>query len=195
VDKGRLEAFSDAVIAIAITIMVLGLAAPSDTTWAALRPLVPAFLAYVLSFLYLAIYWNNHHHLIKAADHITNGALWANLNLLFWLSLFPFATDWVGKNHHASAPVICYGIVLLAAAFSYELLQTVIVRAQGDASALRVAIGHDVKGKTSLALYLVGIVVATVAPVVALLLFALVAVIWLVPDRRLLPLIQRGDAA
>ena len=193
-DKGRLEAFSDAVIAIIITIMVLQLSAPSGTTWSALQPLVPVFLTYVLSFIYLAIYWNNHHHLIKAAERVTNGVLWANLNLLFWLSLFPFATGWVGKNHTASVPAICYGLVLLAAALSYALLQAVIVRAQGESSALRAALGRDVKGKLSPALYLLGIVIATVAPVVALLVYACVAAMWLVPDRRLLPLIERETA-
>jgi uncharacterized membrane protein len=196
VDKGRLEAFSDAVIAIVMTVMVLEFQVPDETDWEALRPLVPVFLTYVLSFVYLGIYWNNHHHLIKASGRITGGVLWANLHLLFWLSLFPFATGWMGENHFAEVPTAVYGVVLLLAALSYYLLQTVILAAQTD-STLNDALGSDVKGKTSPILYAVGIAMAFVSPWVSVALFAAVAMMWLVPDRRLEPLLdtRAGDSA
>jgi uncharacterized membrane protein len=193
VDKGRLEAFSDAVIAIIITIMVLELRVPDGNELSDLKPLVPVFLTYVLSFVYLGIYWNNHHHLIKAADRITSGTLWANLNLLFWLSLFPFATGWMGENHVAEVPTAVYGCVLLLAAIAYWTLQTVIVNAHGPESSIKTALGRDVKGKISPVLYALGIVLAFVVPWVSIALYAGVAAIWLVPDRRLLPLIEGGD--
>jgi uncharacterized membrane protein len=190
VDKGRLEAFSDAVIAIIITIMVLELQVPHSTDWGALRPLVPVFLTYVLSFVYLGIYWNNHHHLLKAAAGITGGVLWANLDLLFWLSLFPFATGWMGENHFAAAPTALYGCVLLAAAIAYVVLQSTIVAAQGPDAPLRAALGRDVKGKLSPLLYATGIGMAFVNPWISVTLYAAVAAMWLVPDRRLAPIIE-----
>ncbi len=191
-DKGRLEAFSDAVIAIIITIMVLELQGPDEASWEALKPLRPVFFTYVLSFIYLGIYWNNHHHLIKAADRITGGVLWANLHLLFWLSLFPFATGWMGENHFAKVPTATYGCVVLLAAIAYYVLQTTIVRAQHD-SALTEALGRDLKGKLSPVLYAVAIALAFVSPWVSVAIYAGVALIWLVPDRRLEHLIQVRD--
>jgi uncharacterized membrane protein len=192
VDKGRLEAFSDAVIAIIITIMVLELRVPDGDELTDLKPLVPVFLTYVLSFIYLGIYWNNHHHLIKAADRITSGTLWANLNLLFWLSLFPFATGWMGENHVAEVPTAVYGCVLLLAAIAYFILQTVIVNAHGPGSPIRAALGRDIKGKISPILYALGIALAFVVPWASIVIYAVVAAVWLVPDRRLLPLIEGG---
>jgi uncharacterized membrane protein len=194
VDKGRLEAFSDAVIAIIMTIMVLELKVPDETDWGALERLIPVFLTYVLSFVYLGIYWNNHHHLIKAAGSISSGVLWANLNLLFWLSLFPFATGWMGENHFETLPTVFYGVVLLLAAFAYYALQTIIVAAQPPESPMRRALGRDIKGKISPALYVVGIAVSFVSSWVAVSIYAAVALIWLVPDRRLVPLIDAPSA-
>jgi uncharacterized membrane protein len=188
-DKGRLEAFSDAVIAIIITIMVLELRPPDDATWHGLRNLLPIFVTYVLSFIYLGIYWNNHHHLVKAADRITGGVLWANLNLLFWLSLFPFATGWMGKTSFAEVPTVVYGIVLFLAALAYYILQTTIVRAQPHPE-LRIALGSDVKGKISPVIYAVGIATGFVAPWISFVLYTVVAAMWLIPDRRLEPLIN-----
>ena len=188
-DKGRLEAFSDAVIAIVMTVMVLEFQVPEATNWEALHPLVPVFLTYVLSFVYLGIYWNNHHHLIKAAGRITGGVLWANLHLLFWLSLFPFATGWMGGNSFAEVPTAVYGVVLLLAALSYYLLQTTIVAAQTEPT-LNDALGRDVKGKLSPVLYAIGIAMAFVSPWVSVALYATVAMMWLEPDRRLEPLID-----
>jgi uncharacterized membrane protein len=184
VDKGRLEAFSDAVIAIIITIMVLELQVPHGTSWEALQPLGPVFFTYVLSFVYLGIYWNNHHHLIKSADRITGGVLWANLHLLFWLSLFPFATGWMGENHFAELPTAMYGGVLLLAALAYYVLQTTIVAAQPDPT-LKAALGRDLKGKLSPVLYAAGIACAFISPWVSVVLYAGVALMWLIPDRRL----------
>jgi uncharacterized membrane protein len=192
VEKGRLEAFSDAVIAIIITIMVLELQIPHEPTWDALRELAPVFLTYVLSFIYLGIYWNNHHHLIKAADRVTGGVLWANLHLLFWLSLFPFATGWMGENHFAELPTAMYGVVLLLAAIAYYILQTTIVAAQHD-EALHAALGRDVKGKASPAFYVAGIALAFLNPWVSVALYAGAALMWLVPDRRLEHLIDGSN--
>ena len=192
-DKNRLEAFSDAVLAIIITIMVLELKVPHGSDWAAIEPLLPVFLSYVLSFLYLGIYWNNHHHLIKAARRVTGGMLWANLHLLFWLSLFPFATGWMGENHFARLPSALYGMVLLLAAIAYYILQTLIVAEAGGAkSMLGVAIGKDWKGKLSPLFYLLGIVASFFAPTVAAGIYVLVALMWLIPDRRLERVIQGG---
>jgi uncharacterized membrane protein len=185
VPKGRLEAFSDGVIAIIITIMVLELTVPHQTDLAALKALLPVFLTYALSFVYLGIYWNNHHHLIAATDRVSGGVLWANLNLLFWLSLFPFATGWMGENHFAVLPTVFYGIVLLLAAIAYYVLQTVIVRLQGPGSALAAALGRDLKGKASPIIYVVAILASLVSPWVGLALYTVVALMWLVPDRRL----------
>ena len=185
-DKNRLEAFSDGVLAIIITIMVLELKVPHGSDWAAIEPLLPVFLSYVLSFLYLGIYWNNHHHLIKAARRVNGGILWANLHLLFWLSLFPFVTGWMGENHFAPLPSAMYGAVLLLAAIAYYILQTLIVAEAGGAeSSLAVAIGKDWKGKLSPLLYLLGVATSFFAPKLAGGIYILVALMWLVPDRRL----------
>jgi uncharacterized membrane protein len=181
----RLEAFSDAVIAILITIMVLELKIPHGVHLHALRPLVPIFLTYVLSFVYLGIYWNNHHHLLQRTESVSGGILWANLNLLFWLSLFPFVTGWWGENHFATTPTAVYGVVLLCAAIAYYVLQSVIVARQGRDSELARALGSDWKGKSSLALYAIGIGLAFVNRWIALAIYVFVALMWLVPDRRL----------
>ena len=183
--KGRLEAFSDGVIAIIITIMVLELKVPHEPTLAALLPLLPVFLSYVLSFVYVGIYWNNHHHMLHACGKVNGAALWANLHFLFWLSLFPFATGWMGENHFAAVPSALYGGVLLMAAVGYWLLQQSIIRGEGAASVLRVAVGSDWKGKVSPLLYLVAIVATAWLPWVSQAIYVLVAVLWLVPDRRI----------
>lgn len=183
--KTRLEAFSDGVLAIVITIMVLELKVPHGEQWDALAPLLPAFMSYVLSFIYVGIYWNNHHHLLHSCEHVTGGILWANLHLLFWLSLLPFVTGWMGENHFAALPSALYGAVLLAAAIAYWILQSRIVSSQGPRSALRAALGSDWKGKLSPALYLLGIGATFVAPGVAQGLYVLVALMWLIPDRRI----------
>ncbi|MEI7037646.1 TMEM175 family protein [Fulvimonas yonginensis] len=183
--KGRLEAFSDGVIAIIITIMVLELKVPHEATPAALLPLVPVLLSYVLSFVYVGIYWNNHHHLLAASRLVSGAALWANLHLLFWLSLFPFATAWMGENHFAGAPTAAYGGVLLMAAVAYRVLQRTLIGLHGNDSLLARAIGSDWKGKLSPVLYALGIVSTLRAAWCAQLLYAAVAVMWLVPDRRI----------
>ncbi len=183
--KGRLEAFSDGVIAIIITIMVLEMRVPHGDRLEDLGPLLPVFLSYVLSFVYVGIYWNNHHHMLYACTAVTRGMLWANLHLLFWLSLFPFATGWMGENHFAAAPTALYGVVLLMAAIAYYLLQQVIIRAQGQDSVLKKAIGRDWKGKVSLVLYLAGIAVAPGSPRAADIVFVAVALLWFIPDRRI----------
>jgi len=186
VEKNRLEAFSDGVLAIIITIMVLELKVPHGSNWAALEPLLPVFLSYVLSFLYVGIYWNNHHHLLKACRHVNGGILWANLHLLFWLSLFPFVTGWMGENHFTSLPSALYGAALLLAAIAYYILQSLIVAEQGgENSKLAKAIGKDWKGKLSPALYLLGAVLSFFTPKVAGAIYVLVALMWLIPDRRL----------
>jgi uncharacterized membrane protein len=185
VRTSRLEAFSDGVLAIVITIMVLELKVPHGESLAVLQPLVPRFLSYVLSFVYLGIYWNNHHHLFQATSRVTGPMLWANLHLLFWLSLFPFVTGWMGENHFAAAPSALYGGVLLMAALAYWTLQQVIIAAEGPDSLLKRAIGRDWKGKLSPALYLAAIVAAKWAPGVAQAIYVLVALLWLLPDRRI----------
>jgi uncharacterized membrane protein len=192
--KGRLEAFSDGVIAIVITIMVLELRVPHGESFAALVPLMPVFVSYVLSFIYVGIYWNNHHHMLHAASHVTGRVLWANLHLLFWLSLFPFTTGWMGENHFAAAPTAIYGIVLLMAAIAYWVLQQQIIAADSSGSQLAKAIGVDWKGKLSPALYLLGIVVALRAPWLAQAIYAAVALMWLVPDRRIEERVQSFEA-
>ena len=184
-DKGRLEAFSDGVIAIIVTIMVLELKVPHGESLHALAPLVPVFLSYVLSFVYVGIYWNNHHHMLHTVRHATGPMLWANLHLLFWLSLFPFATAWMGENHFAAAPTAIYGVVLFMAAIAYWVLQTLIIASQGGESLLRRAVGSDWKGKASPAIYLLAIVTAFWSQWLAQALYVLVALIWLVPDRRI----------
>jgi uncharacterized membrane protein len=183
--KGRMEAYSDAVIAIIMTIMVLELRPPEGTDWSSLEPLVPVFLTYALSFIYLGIYWNNHHHLLQATTHITGGILWANLNLLFWLSLFPFATGWMGENHAATVTTVAYGIVLLLAGVAYFILQSVILKSEGPDSALAAALGGDLKGKSSPVIYVAAILLAFVNPVISLVLYVVVAAMWLIPDRRI----------
>ncbi len=184
-NKSRMEAFSDGVIAIIITIMVLELKVPQGEGMAALVPLIPVFFSYVLSFVYVGIYWNNHHHMLQAAGRVTGPMLWANLHLLFWLSLFPFATGWMGENHFAAAPSIAYGVVLLMAAIAYWILQSTIIASQGADSMLRRAVGGDWKGKASPFFYLAGIALATRAAWLAESLYVLVALIWLLPDRRI----------
>jgi uncharacterized membrane protein len=183
--KTRVEAFSDGVIAILITIMVLELKVPHGATWEALRPGTFTMLLYALSFIFLGIYWSNHHHMFHAAKHVTGGVLWANLHLMFWLSLVPFATTWMGESHFSSLPTAVYGFVLLAAAVSYTLLQSVIIRSHGPESTLAQAVGSDLKGKISMALYLSAIGLAFVNPLIADALYVIVALIWLVPDPRI----------
>jgi uncharacterized membrane protein len=183
-NSARLEAFSDGVIAIIITIMVLELKVPHGATTAALLPLVPVFLSYVLSFIYVGIYWNNHHHMLHTCEQVTGPILWANLHLLFWLSLFPITTAWIGENHLAAAPSALYGVVLLMAALAYWMLQLAIIRSQGRDSLLKRAVRGDRKGKLSSLLYLIGVIAAWRAPWIAQGLYLLVALLWLVPDRR-----------
>ena len=183
--KGRLEAFSDGVIAILITIMVLELKVPHGVDLAALRPLLPVFLTYVLSFVFLGIYWNNHHHMLQATRRIDGSVLWANLHLLFWLSLVPFVTGWMGENHAAPLPTAAYGVVLILAALAYTILQGTIVRAEGERSTLREAVGGDGKGKLSVLLYALAIPAAFAHPGISIALYTIVVLIWLVPDRRI----------
>jgi TMEM175 potassium channel family protein len=183
--KGRLEAFSDGVIAIIITIMVLEMKVPHGETVDALVPLVPVFLSYVLSFVYVGIYWNNHHHMLHASGKVTGPMLWANLHLLFWLSLFPFVTGWMGENHLAPVPSALYGLVLLMAAIAYWVLQQVIIAAEGPNSLLKKAVGSDWKGKLSPLLYIIAILTAPWSQWIAQAIYVLVALIWLVPDRRI----------
>lgn len=180
----RLEAFSDGVLAIIITIMVLEMKVPHGTDFAALKPLIPVFFSYVLSFVYLGIYWNNHHHMMHITHRVSGGVLWANLHLLFWLSLVPFVTGWMGENHFAPVPVALYGGVLLAAALAYTILLRAILRAEGPHSRLAHAVGRDRKGNLSLALYVVGIVASFFTVRVAGAAYIAVALIWLVPDKR-----------
>jgi uncharacterized membrane protein len=183
--KGRLEAFSDGVIAIIITIMVLELKVPHGANLVALRPLIPIFLSYVLSFIFVGIYWNNHHHLLQAVRHVNGRILWANLHLLFWLSLTPFVTNWMGESHFAAWPVALYGAVLLFAGFAYFILTHALISHHGKDSALATALGRDFKGKVSLLFYGVAIPVSFVNPWLACTLYVLVAVMWLIPDRRI----------
>jgi uncharacterized membrane protein len=185
VSKNRLEAFSDGVIAILITIMVLELRVPHEDTMAALEPLVPVVLSYVLSFIYLAIYWNNHHHMLHVTRTVTGPMLWANLHLLFWLSLVPFVTAWMGENHFAALPTALYGAVLLLAAIAYYILQRTIILSQGPGSVLARAVGADWKGKVSPVLYLIAILLAFPARWISQSIYVLVALMWLVPDRRI----------
>ena len=183
--KNRLEAFSDGVIAIIITIMVLEMKVPHGTELAALKPVLRVFLSYVLSFVYVAIYWNNHHHLLHATKQVSAGILWANSHLLFWLSLFPFTTGWMGENHFTTVPTALYGSVLLMAAIAYYLLQQTIIRAQGHDSILKNAIGRDWKGKLSPVLYVVAIVATLHSSWISQAVFVIAALIWLIPDRRI----------
>jgi uncharacterized membrane protein len=182
-DKGRLEAFSDGVIAIIITIMVLEIKVPHGAELAALSPLIPVFLSYILSFLYVGIYWNNHHHLFQAAQYVNGRVLWANMHLLFWLSLLPFG--WMGENHFAAVPVFLYGVVLLAAASAYFILTRTLIAHHGKDSSLAIALGRDFKGKVSLVIYALAIPLSFVYPSAACGLYVLVAILWLIPDRRI----------
>jgi TMEM175 potassium channel family protein len=188
--KGRLEAFSDGVLAIVITIMVLELKVPHGEDLAALAPLAPVFASYVLSFLYIGIYWNNHHHMLHACKKISGTVLWANLHLLFWLSLFPFATGWMGENHFAALPTAIYGAVLLMAACAYWLLQLTIIRSEGSDSLLKRAVGSDWKGKLSPLLYVTAIASTALSPWLAQAIYVAVALIWLIPDRRIEHVLQ-----
>lgn len=190
--KERMAAFSDGVIAIIITIMVLELHAPAGTDWHAVRETVPDFLVYVLSFAYVAIYWNNHHHLLHTCERVTGGVLWANMHLLFWLSLIPLATRWMGEFPSEHLPAAVYGVSLLCPAIAYYVLQRVIVRVHGTEGALARALGSDLKGRLSPLLYVAGTLVALVAPWVAQALYVAVALLWLVPDRRIERLLDGG---
>jgi len=183
--SGRLEAFSDGVIAIIITIMVLEMKVPHGDRVQDLVPLVSTFLSYVLSFVYVGIYWNNHHHMLHACTAVTGAMLWANLHLLFWLSLFPFTTGWMGENHFTAVPTALYGVVLLMAAIAYLLLQQAIIRTQGQDSILKQAIGRDWKGKLSPVLYILAIVATFRSSRIAQVIFVIAALIWLIPDRRI----------
>jgi uncharacterized membrane protein len=183
--KNRLEGFSDGVLAVIITIMVLEMKVPPGGDLAALRPLLPVFTSYVLSFVFVGVYWNNHHHLLHAATHVTGGILWANLHMLFWLSLIPFVTGWMGQNDFAGLPVAVYGVIQLMAGFAFFILAQSLVATHGRDSTLARAIGRDVKGKASLAIYIVAVPVAFVSPLIAFVLYVAVAIVWLVPDRRI----------
>jgi uncharacterized membrane protein len=183
--KGRLEAFSDGVIAIIITIMVLEMKVPHGENLQALRPLLPVFLSYVLSFVYVGIYWNNHHHMLHASSRVAGPTLWANLHLLFWLSLFPFATGWMGENHFARAPSALYGVVLLMAAIAYLILQQTLISSEGHGSLLKKAVGKDWKGKLSPLLYVSAIASSLWSPWMAQAIYVFVALLWLIPDRRI----------
>ena len=193
-DTGRLEAFSDGVLAVIITIMVLEMRPPHGASLAALRPITPVFLSYVLSFVFIGIYWSNHHHLLHAIERVNGATLWANLHLLFWLSLVPFTTAWMGGNHFASWPVAFYGIVLLLAAIAYYILVRTLLAVHGQASRLAASIGNDRKGKISIAIYVPAIPLAFVRPWISWICYITVAIIWLVPDRRIESRISRDDA-
>ncbi|MDB5496159.1 MAG: hypothetical protein JWP28_190 [Phenylobacterium sp.] len=190
--KERLAAFSDGVVAIIITIMVLELRPPHGTSLVAIQPLLPVFLSYVLSFIYVGIYWNNHHHMLQLARTVTGPILWANLHLLFWLSMVPFATAWMGENRPSTGPVAVYGVVLIMNAIGYTLLMTLMIRHEGADSALARAMGRDIKGKVSLVMYALAIGLAFVQPVVSLALYVLVAMIWFIPDRRVERTLKAG---
>jgi uncharacterized membrane protein len=184
-NRTRLEAFSDGVLAIIITIMVLEIKVPHGNDFAALQPLIPVVISYILSFIYIGIYWNNHHHMMHTVKHVSGGILWANLHLLFWLSLVPFTTGWIGENHFAPIPMAVYGIVLLMAAIAYFILQTVIIRAQGEHSLLARAVGNDIKGKMSPIIYSLAIGSNFISQWISGALYVLVALIWLIPDKRI----------
>jgi uncharacterized membrane protein len=191
--KGRMEAFSDGVIAIIITIMVLELKAPHGTDLESLSPLLPIFLSYLLSFVFVGIYWNNHHHMLQAVRHVNGNILWANLHLLFWLSLIPFTTAWMGENHFAELPVAMYGIILLCAAIAYFILARLLLAHHGKDSTLARALGQDVKGKISPVFYLAAIPLAFVRPWMAWSLYVVVAIMWLIPDRRIEKVIVKAE--
>jgi uncharacterized membrane protein len=190
--KGRMEAFSDGVLAIIITIMVLELKPPQSADVTALGPLIPALLSYALSFVFIGIYWNNHHHLLQAAQRVNGAILWANMHLLFWLSLVPFVTNWMGETHFSAGPVAAYGVVLLMAGFAYYLLTRVLIAHHGEESALAVAVGRDIKGKVSVLIYAIAIPVSFADARVACGLYGVVAVLWLIPDRRIETTLAEG---
>ena len=190
----RLEAFSDGVIAVIITIMVLEMKVPHGENMEALVPVIPPFLSYILSFVYLGIYWNNHHHMLHATRKVTGAMLWANLHLLFWLSLIPFTTGWMGENHFAALPSALYGVVLLMSALAYWILQQLIIASQGPESILRKAVGGDWKGKLSPVLYAIAIPAAFRWQWVSLSLYVLVALLWLIPDRRIESTLRNADS-
>jgi len=193
--KGRLEAFSDGVIAIIITIMVLELKAPHKPHLSALRPLVPEFFSYVLSFVYVGIYWNNHHHLLHAARQVSGPVLWANMHLLFWLSLVPFTTNWMGESGLDAAPVAMYGLVLLLSAVAFRVLVKLLIRQDGSDSTLARAVGRDLKGTVSILLYVVGMLAVLIHPLVGFATYVVVAAIWFVPDRRIARRLEHEGAA
>ena len=184
-NRTRLEAFSDGVLAIIITIMVLEIKVPHGSEFAELKPLIPIVISYVLSFIYIGIYWNNHHHMMHTVKHVSGGILWANLHLLFWLSLVPFVTGWIGENQFAPTPMALYGIILLMAAVAYFILQTQIIRSQGENSLLARAVGNDIKGKMSPILYLIAIASNFVSQWISGAIYIMVAFIWLIPDKRI----------
>jgi uncharacterized membrane protein len=193
VHKGRLEAFSDGVIAVIITIMVLEMKVPHGIDADVLLPILPVFLTYVLSFVYVAIYWNNHHHMLHAVKHVNGAVLWANLHLLFWLSLVPFVTGWMGENHFEKMPVFAYGVVMLGAAIAYTILTRTLLRLHGQDSPFARALGGDFKGWLSLALYVAAILLAFAAPLASCAIYVIVAAIWLIPDRRFEKLVARAE--
>ena len=190
--KSRIEAFSDGVIAIIITIMVLEMKVPHGATFEALLPIIPVFLSYILSFVYLGIYWNNHHHLLHAAKSPTAAIMWANLHLLFWLSLIPFVTGWLGEHHDSALPMALYGFVLLCSAVAYFILQGFVISGHGEDSPLAKAVGSDWKGKSSVVCYAISIPMAFYSPAVSVAMYVLIAVLWLVPDRRMEAAFKRG---
>lgn len=189
--KNRLEAFSDGVIAIIITIMVLEMKIPHDASLMALKPVLPVFLCYILSFVYVGIYWNNHHHLWYIAKHVNGSVMWANMHLLFWLSLFPFVTGWMGENHFSALPVALYGFVVMMAAIAWYILARLLIRLHGKDSALAHAYGKDIKGKISALIYLVAIILSFFSSWLSLALYTLVAVVWFVPDKRIVKELDR----
>jgi uncharacterized membrane protein len=193
--KARLEAFSDGVLAIIITIMVLEIKVPHGEQFSSLKELIPVFLSYLLSFIYIGIYWTNHHHLVSTIHGVTGGILWANLHLLFWLSLVPFATGWIGENHFAAAPMALYGFMLLMAGVAYLILQKLIINNEGKNSVLAKAVGKDVKGKISSVLYLTAIALSWVNAAISGLIYFIVALMWLIPDRRIEKLLRQNEKA
>jgi len=192
VNKNRLEAFSDGVLAIIITIMVLELRVPEEPTWHGIAGILPTLLSYLLSFVYVGIYWNNHHHLIQLADRVNGAILWANLHLLFWLSLFPFTTRWMDESGFVEVPVLVYGINLLCAAIAFYILEQALIRKQGTAGAVAQALGRDWKGKASPLIYLLGIALTLAQPLLGIAVYTVVALIWLVPDRRVEHFVYRA---